>query len=186
MYCHKFIYLTVLCCQGPLNKGQSALNPSINSPSTAIFLRTVKRVATKELIDASLQLIISSLYVGKKPAVFPAHINLWSPFQWSDLCDKGKVLSTTQLVSDEKVETSVMPITDSNCHVMKLMFCRIYNLILMVFPFYPLSSSYSVFPHFCYNNGDKTIREGSLILFSFDFFLLLTSLLLKVKQEPAH
>lgn len=45
-----------------------------------------------------------------------------------------------QIYSDERVEFPVPPLMDSNCHVMKLMFCRIYNLILMVFLPPPLSS----------------------------------------------
>lgn len=142
----------------------------VNSPSAVIFLCVVKCVVTKALIDAVLQLIITSFYVAEKPAVFLTHINVWSLFNGMTFAKEEKVLSTTQIVSDEKVDSFVMPITDSNCHVMKLMFCRIYNLILMAFPFHPLSHFYSVFPHLCCNNGTRIICEGSLILFSSDFF----------------
>lgn len=55
-----------------------------------------------------------------------------SPQSWHDLCQqRRKMLSPLEPAIDEKVESSVLPITDSNCYVMKLMFCRIYNLILM-------------------------------------------------------
>lgn len=121
-------------------------------------------------MDAVLQLIITSSHVDEQPAIFLTHINLWSLFHGMTFANEAKVLSTTQIVSDEKVDSFVMPITDSNCYVMKLMFCRIYNLILMVFPFHPLSHFYSISPHLCCNNGNRIICEGSLILFSSKFF----------------
>lgn len=79
------------------------------------------------------------------------------------------MLSPIQLVTDEKVESFVLPITDSNCHVMKLMFCRIYNLILMVFLCHPLLSNL-IFAQLFHYKRNRTMCEGSLILFSFDFF----------------
>lgn len=91
-----------------------------------------------------------------------------------------------QLVTDEKVESFVLSITDSNCHVMKLMFCRIYNLILMVFLFHPLLSNL-IFAQLFHNKRNSTMCEGSLILFSFDFFHPFFSVRLReVKQEPCH
>lgn len=97
------------------------------------------------------------------------------------------MLSPIQLVTDEKVESFVLPITDSNCHVMKLMFCRIYNLILMVFLFHPLLS-HLIFAQLFHNKRNRTMCEGSLILFSFDFFFppFFSPRLLEVKQEPCH
>lgn len=82
---------------------------------------------------------------------------------------KKKMLSPIQLVTDEKVESFVLPITGSNCHVMKLMFCRIYNLLLMVFLLHPLLPDL-IFAQLFHNKRNRTICEGSLILFSFDFF----------------
>lgn len=96
-----------------------------------------------------------------------------------------KMLSPIQPVTDEKVESFVLPITDSNCHVMKLMFCRIYNLILMVFLFHPLLS-HLIFAQLFHNKRNRTMREGSLILFSFDSPPFFSPRLLEVKQEPCH
>jgi len=99
---------------------------------------------------------------------------------------KKKVLSPIQLVTDEKVESFVLPITDSNCHVMKLMFCRIYNLILMAFLFHSLLS-HLIFAQLFRNKRNRTMCEGSLILFSFDFSPpFFSPRLLEVKQEPCH
>lgn len=101
---------------------------------------------------------------------------------------RKKMLSPIQLVTDEKVESFVLPITDSNCHVMKLMFCRIYNLILMVFLCHPLLSNL-IFAQLFHYKRSRTMREGSLILFSFDFFFLppfFSPRLLEVKKEPCH
>lgn len=69
----------------------------------------------------------------------------------------------------------------SNYHVMKLMFCRIYDLIPMwlhTLTHFFLSSRF-----FLNNKGNRTICKGSLILFSLDFCLLFDSPSLEVEQE---
>lgn len=77
----------------------------------------------------------------------------------------------------------VLSLIASNCHVMKLMFCGIYNLVLMVMVsrlIIPMSSSSVFFPFFLLHciltwhsfvlPGTKdTLHEGSLISFFFVF-----------------
>lgn len=106
--------------------------------------------------------------ICKRTCYTLVHIKVFFISMVWPLPGKKKMLSPIQLLTDEKVESFVLPITDSNCHVMKLMFCRIYNLILMVFLFHPLLS-HLIFAQLFHNKRNRTMCEGSLILFSFDF-----------------
>lgn len=71
---------------------------------------------------------------------------------------------------------------------MKLMFCGIYSLVLTVSLPDALLRLLRFPPGFFFNHKrNRTMCEGSLILFAFDFLLLFFAhLVLEVKQEACH